>query len=90
LSEKHLSPCISVDCMDPINDAFNYYLSQLRIRVEMAFGRLVNMFCMLSGRIEESMDRVWATLTTCARLHNFIMSEERLFDMTYASAKDEL
>ena len=28
--------------LDPAKDSFNYYLSQLRIRVEMAFGRLVN------------------------------------------------
>ena len=36
---------------DLSQDAFNYYLSQLCIRVEMAFGRLVNKFRILSGKV---------------------------------------
>ena len=52
LSENMLIPYTGVDRLDPAQDAFNYYLSQLRIRVEMAFGRLVNKFRILSGKLE--------------------------------------
>ena len=44
LSENLLIPFVGADRCDPSQDAFNNYLSQLRIRVEMAFGRLVNKF----------------------------------------------
>ena len=44
LSEKVLIPFVGADKCDPSQDAFNYYLSQLCIRVEMAFCRLVNKF----------------------------------------------
>ena len=46
----------------------------------MAFGRLVNMFHILSGKIEGRIDRVSATLMACARLHNCILHEERLWN----------
>ena len=37
LSESILIPFTGADRQDKAHDAFNYYLSQLRIRVEMAF-----------------------------------------------------
>ncbi|KAL7483227.1 hypothetical protein ACHAW6_008879 [Cyclotella cf. meneghiniana] len=52
LKIKLLIPCIVVDCSDPSKDAFNYYLSQQRICIEMAFWQLVAMFYILSGQIE--------------------------------------
>jgi hypothetical protein len=61
-----LIPFVGTDRCDPSQDAFNYYLSQVRIRVEMAFGRLVNKFRILSGKVGGSMDRVSAVLTACA------------------------
>ena len=51
LSEHLLIPFTGSDRLDPAQDAFNYYLSQLRIRVEMAFGRLVKKFGILSGKV---------------------------------------
>jgi hypothetical protein len=44
LSEHILIPFMGSDRFDLVQDSFNYYLSQLRIRVEMAFGRLVKNF----------------------------------------------
>lgn len=44
LSEHLLIPFTGSQRDNPDNDAFNYHLSQLRIRIEMAFGRLVNKF----------------------------------------------
>ena len=78
--------------MDPAQDAFNFYLSQLRIRVEMAFGRLVNKFRILSGKIVGSMDRVSAILMACAWLHNFINQHDSPFheEVTFDSIDEEM
>ena len=56
LSESVLVPFTGAHWLNSANDAFNFYLSQLRIRVEMAFGRLVNKFRILSGKIERSLE----------------------------------
>ena len=42
LLDTLLVPYSGVDKLDPSKDAFNFYLSQLRIRIEQAFGVLVN------------------------------------------------
>ena len=90
LSENMLIPYTGVDRLDPAQDAFNYYLSQLRIRVEMAFGRLVNKFRILSGKVGGSLDRVTAVLIACARLHNFIIQEDGPFEICDMSDADRL
>eukprot|EP00956_Cyclotella_meneghiniana_P005600 scaffold7209_cov54-Cyclotella_meneghiniana.AAC.1 len=81
LSEKLLTPYVGVHRhSSPYHDSFNYHLSQLRIRVEMAFGRLVNKFRILSGKINGSLERLSAILTACSRLHNFIIQQDGLAD----------
>jgi hypothetical protein len=88
LGERLLTPFVgSQRHINPYNDSFNFYLSQLRIRVEMAFGRLVNKFRILSGKINGSLSRVSAILSACARLHNYIIQrdgpcDEETVDMT--------
>jgi hypothetical protein len=42
----------------------------------MAFGRMVNKFRILSGKVNGSLDRVSAILNACARLHNFIFQRD--------------
>jgi hypothetical protein len=79
LTEKLLIHFIGVDHADPAKDSFNYSLSQLRIRVEMAFGWLVNIFCILSGKIEGRLDRVPPISIACVRLHNYIIQEDKPF-----------
>ncbi|KAL7483981.1 hypothetical protein ACHAW6_011640 [Cyclotella cf. meneghiniana] len=77
LGEKLLTPFVGPQRhRNPYNDAYNFYLSQLRIRVEMAFGRLVNKFRILSGKINGRLSRVSAILTACARLHNYIIQRD--------------
>ncbi|KAL7554114.1 hypothetical protein ACHAWF_017515 [Thalassiosira exigua] len=91
LTENLLIPYSGVDRFLPVHDTFNYYLSQLRIRVEMAFGRLVRKFGILNGKIEGSLDRVTAILTACARLHNFIIQVDGPFDTKdYTSIEAEM
>lgn len=77
LTEHILIPFFSSQrFVSPANDAFNYYLSQMRIRVKMAFGRMVNKFRILSGKINGSLKPVAKVLMACARLHNFIIQRD--------------
>jgi hypothetical protein len=55
LSENLLVPFTGKDRDDPYHDSFNYHLSQLRIRVEMAFGYMVNKFRILRRKLECSL-----------------------------------
>ena len=41
-SEHVLVPFAGADKTDPLKDTYNFHLSQVRIRIEMAFGRLVS------------------------------------------------
>jgi len=41
LEEHLLVPFTGSQKLNPDNDAFNFHLSQMQIRIEMAFGRLV-------------------------------------------------
>ena len=66
LSKKLLVSCIGANRLNPAHDGFNNYMSKLWIRVEMAFGRLMNKFCILSEKIVGTMDHVSAILTVCA------------------------
>ena len=50
LSHKMLVPFVGSQRNIAAQDAFNFYLSQLRIRVEMAFGRLVRKWAILQGK----------------------------------------
>ena len=73
LQENLLIPFTGCERNDPAHDAFNFFMSQLRIRVEMAFGRLTNKFRILKGCMIGSLDRISAFIMACARIHNFII-----------------
>ena len=79
VSERLLTPFTGSQRNDENRDAFNYYLSQLRIRIEMAFGLLVGKFRILKGKLEaDDMRTNSKTLMSCARLHNFIIERKKL------------
>ena len=58
------------------NDTFNYFASQCRIRIEMAFGLMTRKFGILqrpySGR---RLRRTKTLMKAIARLHNFVIDE---------------
>lgn len=74
---------------DPKRDAFNFYLSQLRIRVEMTFGLLVNKWGVLQKPLAVEFSKVKNVIHTCIRLHNFCIDERLLADPNY-SVDDEV
>ena len=60
-----------------IEDAYNFYLSQLRITIERAFGILVHRWGLLRRPLSMSILKVPAIVTCLMRLHNFCIDHDR-------------
>jgi hypothetical protein len=60
------------------NDNYNYFASQLRIRIEMAFGLMTKKWGILQRPISISVERVKHIILCIARLHNFCINERLL------------
>ena len=73
IMEKLLIPYTGSQREDPFKDSFNFYLSQLRIRIEMAFGLLVQKWRILNRKLEMSIENNVKVLRVCASLHNFVI-----------------
>jgi DDE superfamily endonuclease len=76
LSEHTLIPFSGSQRDVPQNSCYNYLLSQLRIRIEQAFGQFSVKWRILRKPLETSLATSSLVLTTCARLHNFIIDNE--------------
>jgi hypothetical protein len=71
LSEHLIIPYCGVDKLDKSKDVCNFYISQLRIRVEQAFGLLVCKWRIFKKPIKLKLHRVQHVVQACFRLHNF-------------------
>ena len=76
LTKHLLIPFTGTQKDEPDNDAFNFYLSQMRIRIEMAFGLLVKKFSILKKPMKQRLRLVSMIVLCCATLHNFIINKE--------------
>jgi hypothetical protein len=73
---EHLVPIYGgVLRLRPIYDNFNYYASQLRIRIEMAFGLMQMKWGILNHPIGVKLDNIKWMIVAIARLHNFVINE---------------
>jgi DDE superfamily endonuclease len=73
---EHLVPIFrGENAMTTINDNFNFYASQLRIRIEMAFGLMVKKWTILQRPISIKMQHVWELVVAIGQLHNFCINE---------------
>lgn len=59
----------------PTYDNFNYYASQLRIRIEMAFGLMTRKFGILWRELTVDIRRVKVVAMCVAKLHNYCINE---------------
>jgi hypothetical protein len=66
----------NVDC-----DNCNYYMSQCRIRVKMAFGMMVHRFGLLGSPLRVSILHVGPLMQCIARLHNFILNQNNEYEL---------
>jgi hypothetical protein len=74
--EHLLTPFVGCNHLNPENDSYNFFLSQLRIRVEMAFGRLVTKWRILHSFLEVPLAKSGFVLQACCILHNYCIDEE--------------
>lgn len=73
---EHIVPIYGgPQALSPRNDNFNYYCSQCRIRVEMAFGLMFKKFDILHEALQISLKHVLPLMTCIARLHNYFINE---------------
>jgi hypothetical protein len=79
-TEHLLTPFAGDEKKDPSNDAYNFFISQCRIRIEMAFGRLVNKFRIFRKPLEIKLDNIGRVFLCATRLHNFCINEKLLED----------
>ena len=80
LSEHMLIPFSGSLRQVPEHSTYNYFLSQLRIRVEQAFGQYSVKWRIICKPLETKLLTSSIVLTTCARLHNCIIDNNWLHD----------
>ena len=76
VGEKMLTPFTGGHRGDPSKDAYNFFLSQLRIRIEMSFGLLTNKWRILHAPLQTLLELSSEVLMSCAQLHNFCIDED--------------
>ncbi|GAB5371138.1 hypothetical protein AAMO2058_001553700 [Amorphochlora amoebiformis] len=87
-SDSVIGPYSDADARnDRRKDNFNWSHSQLRIRIEMAFGRFVGRFGILWKPIRMSYKRAAIITMACAKLHNIIISYDLEKGQYYSDAK---
>ena len=74
-SEHLLTPFAGDNAKIPINDTFNFYISQLRIKIEQAFGFMVSRWRILKTPLSVKLEKVPSIVLSCMLLHNYIMEE---------------
>ena len=60
---------------DSCKDAYNFFLSQIRIQIEMAFGLLCNKWRILQRPLQVRLKSAGKVFICCARLHNLVINE---------------
>ena len=73
-------------------DAYNYYHSQLRIRIECAFGILTHRWAILRSAIpmNVSVQKTVSLVLALAKLHNYCIDTDMTHcDVSYSTAADE-
>jgi hypothetical protein len=74
LSSSLLVPYTGADKKKKGNDVFIFHLSQLRIKIEQAFGLLVNKWRVFKRPIELKLERVPCLIECCMHLHNWCIN----------------
>lgn len=80
-SEKLIPIYRGAEATLPRYDNFNFYASQLRIRIEMAFGLMTKKWGILTRPLSIKMKHIKYVMICIAKLHNFCI-DERLIEGT--------
>ena len=74
-SEHLLTPFSGDEKRDPRKDAYNFYLCQLRIRIEQAFGFMTAKWQILRKPLQVQLKHAGRIILCIMRLHNFCINE---------------
>ena len=75
LGNQLLIPFKGAQRMELMNSHFNFYLSQLRIKIEQAFGLFTTKWRILRGNLKNcQLKTVKKVIEVCAKLHNFVLT----------------
>ncbi|OWY94961.1 LOW QUALITY PROTEIN: hypothetical protein PHMEG_00035170 [Phytophthora megakarya] len=75
LSSSLLVPFNKLEIKSRKHSDYNFYLSQLRIRIEMAFSLLVNKWQIFQRPLVVDFVNIGKVIKTCMKLHNFCIGE---------------
>ena len=75
ITNSLLIPYSGNDRRYPNNDVFNFYMSQLRIKIEQAFGMMVNKWRIFKRPIEMKLSRIPHLVECAFRLQNFCINQ---------------
>ena len=89
LTDKCLTPFTGSQQADPTKDAYNFFLSQVRIRIEMAFGLLTTKWQLLKQPLGVSLNVAAEVLECISWLHNFCI-DMRSPDLTSEQEIEEI
>ena len=73
LNRRVMIPFTSAEILGEGYRAYNFYLSQLRIRIEMAFGMLTTKWRRLRSTLNFSTRKNAQIIRVCTKLHNFVI-----------------
>ncbi len=71
LSTRILIPFSGAEYNDEANQTYNFYLSQMRIHIEMSFGLLTSKWRILQKTMNYSNEKNSQIIRVCVKLHNF-------------------
>jgi len=75
-ASEHIIPtCDGADRLIVKHDDFNFYASQLRIRIEMAFGMMQSKWSVLQRPVTCRLKNVLLMVQAIGRLHNYCINE---------------
>ena len=81
VSDQMIVPFTGSSRQHPSKDAYNYFLSQMRIRIEMSFGLLTNKWQVLQSPMVTSISCSSEIIMATSRLHNFVILEDTDIDV---------
>jgi hypothetical protein len=90
LCQKILIPFSGAKKYDEDNRTFNFYLSQLRVRVEMTFGVLTTKWRILRRALNYSSSKNARIIWVCVKLHNFCTPMQQLDYDEFSARLDKI
>ena len=76
-TEHLLTPFPGTQRSEPEKNNYNFYLSQLRIRIEMTFGRFANRWRLFQRPVQVKLKNLGKLFMCAAMLHNFCEDERQ-------------